>query len=447
MGRTRGVASRRRGLSILLALLSMVFLATGCSDDDSGSPIEAGEDLRTRFNLETLPPIPYPPHNPPRQERIALGRLLFFDPILGGEKDVACGTCHLPQFAFADRRQFGAGASGSGLGPNRILSNSMITGDPIGLEPRNTPTVFNTAFNADETGKPSHVGLQFLDGRTQGLEEQATRPITSRVEMAADAYPGEVALDSVIARLQAIPEYVKRFQDAFPEDVAAKPGVSIIDSVNYGRAIAAYERELVTRNSPYDRYVMGDDNALSEVQKKGLELFFTKAECNECHGGPMFSDFTFVVQGVPQEGVGKDVIAGDDTGREEHTKDPADRYAFRTLTLRNIELTPPFMHDGVFHTLEEVVRFYNDGAQPRHPEVTDDMLDPRLLDADGKAERLGLTEDEITALVEFMKALTDPGTLLDPMLLTVPDKVPSGLTPLIGVRPPGSGKPNFGGTN
>ncbi|MFQ5706240.1 MAG: cytochrome-c peroxidase, partial [bacterium] len=217
---------------------------------------------------------------------------------------------------------------------------------------------------------------------------------------------------------------------------------AIIDTLNYGRAIAAYERELVTRYSPYDRYVNGDDNALSEVQKQGLELFFTKAQCVECHSGPMFNDFTFVVQGVPQEGGGKDVLPGDDTGREEHTKHAADRYAFRNLTLRNVELTPPYMHDGVFNTLEEVVRFYNDGAQPRHPAVTDDMLDARLKDADGKAERLGLTDDEIHAMVEFLKALTDPGTALDPMLTTVPEKVPSGLMPVFGVKGLGSGKPN-----
>ena len=137
---------------------------------------------------------------------------------------------------------------------------------------------------------------------------------------------------------------------------------SAIDSSTYGRAIAAFERELVTRNSPYDRYVMGDDNALSAMQQRGLELFFTKAKCAVCHNGPLFSDFRFVVQGVPQEGTGKSLLPGDDFGREEHTKNPVDRYAFRTPALRNVELTPPYMHDGVFETLEEVVHFYNDGA-------------------------------------------------------------------------------------
>ncbi len=265
---------------------------------------------------------------------------------------------------------------------------------------------------------------------------QSTKPITSRVEMAGDAYLADAALDSVVARLQAIPDYISLFRQAFTKEAAevdAGTRASVVDSSTYARAIAAYERELVTRNSPYDRYVEGDDDALSVVQRNGLELFFTKAKCATCHNGPMFSDFRFIVQGVPQEGTGKAVIPGDDTGREEHTLDSADRYAFRTLTIRNVELTPPYMHDGVFGTLEEVVRFYNAGSRPRHPSVTDIMLDPVLVDP------LGLTDDEITAIVEFMKALTDPGTALDPFLVSVPKRVPSGLEPVFGLNGPGNG--------
>ncbi len=415
---------------------SGIFVA-GCSNDDDEGTAPVTEDLRMRFELTALGPIPYPPDNHPRQERIALGRLLFYDPILGGEKDVACATCHHPDFAFADRRQFGAGASGVGLGPDRLVSRSVYTNENISLEPRNSPTIFNTAFNGDESGEPSHMGFQFWDGRVMGLEEQATKPITSRVEMRGDAYPGseeeaaEAALDSVLNRLREIPEYVMRFMEAFPDEGALVDNnhpEMIIDTSTYGRAIAAFERELVTRNSPYDRYVRGDDDALDDLQKLGLEVFFTKAKCGECHHGPMFSDFNFFPVGVPQEGVGKEVIPGDDTGREEATGDPADRFAFRTPTLRNVELTPPYMHDGVFESLEEVVEFYDDGCRPRHPSVTDDMMDSILV------QPLGLTAEEKQALVEFMKALTDPGTALDPFLLSVPNRVPSGLVPVFGVR-------------
>ncbi len=417
---------------LLLLLVPLFFLMTGCGDDDD-NPVAPADDLRTTFDLQILGAIPYPANNPPLQERIALGKLLFYDPILGGEKDVSCATCHHPDFAFADRRALAIGVSGAGLGPQRIQTDS----DRIGMVPRNSPTVLNTAFNGDEQGMPSHDGFMFLDGRMKSLEMQASGPLGSRVEMAGDAWSGEVALDSVVARLMANEEYVDRFRAAFPDEAAevdAGSRESVIDSSSYSRAMASFERELVTRNSPYDRYVMGDDDALSDLQQDGLELFFTKARCAECHSGPMFSDFRFIVQGTPQEGPGKDVIPGDDTGREEATRDGADRYAFRTLTLRNVELTPPYMHDGVFETLDEVVRFYNDGCLPRHPDVTNAMMDSVLV------EPLGLTDDEIFAVVEFMNALTDAGTALDAFLLDVPERVPSGLIPVIGLGDPGSGK-------
>jgi cytochrome c peroxidase len=278
------------------------------------------------------------------------------------------------------------------------------------------------------------MGFMFADGRVRGLEDQAKGPIGSRVEMRGDAYPGdeeraqEQSLSNVLGRLRAIPEYMTMFTVAFAEHAEAYPGITIINPSTYGRAIAAYERELVTTNSAYDRYVQGDDGALTPSQLRGLELFFTKAKCAACHSGPMFSDSRFVVQGVPQEGEGKDTVAGDDLGREEHTFDPSDRYAFRTPTLRNIELTDPYMHDGVFETLVDVVEFYNHGAQPRHPGVTDAMLDTDL------KSPLGLTGAEVDDVVAFMEALTDPGTLLDPELLTVPATVPSGLEPLFGVK-------------
>lgn len=217
-------SSRLHSPSIFLSLVAAFALLLGCGDKDpvsSGSPKPASpaaakltvsaykaggyrpvrlsrEALIRSFDLQTLGAIPYPPDNPPRQKRIELGRLVFFDPILGGEKNVACGTCHHPDFAFADFRQFSAGTSGVGLGPDRVVSHSAITGN--------------------ESGQSSHLGFQFLDGRVNGLEAQAIKPITSRVEMRGDAYPGTnqeaaaAALDSVIARLRSIPEYVQLFQ-------------------------------------------------------------------------------------------------------------------------------------------------------------------------------------------------------------------------------------------
>jgi cytochrome c peroxidase len=411
---------------------SLVLIAVvGCGDGPGEPPASSrDEKLRLRFALQALGDVPRAPSDAASAERIELGRLLFFDPILGGEKDVACGTCHHPAFAFADGRQLGAGASGAGLGPERRVSSSALTGAPIGLEARNSPTVLNAAFNADESGGPSHLGLQFWDGRAAGLEEQARGPITSRTEMAGDAYSADVARDSVVARLRSIGEYVERFRAAFPTEAALTSGAEVITMDTYGRAVAAYERELVTRNSAFDRYARGDDDALTKRQKLGLELFFTKARCAQCHSGPMFSDFTFRVIGVPQSGPGGLVVAGDDVGREEHTRSSADRHAFRTPTLRNVTLTAPFMHDGVFATLEEVVRFYDRGALPRHAAIEEDALDPLV------RPPLALSEGEIAAILEFLDALTDPGTDLASSLVTVPARVPSGLAPVFGVRAP-----------
>jgi cytochrome c peroxidase len=425
---------------LILIITSLSFLTTGCSDSDDDITGPAAVSLIDLYNLERLGPIPYPPDNPKRFERIELGRLLFYDPVISGELDVSCATCHHPAFAFGDARQLAAGVSGRGLGPGRILGNSAISGESIGDVPRNSPSVFNTAYYADETGQPTFDSFMFWDGRVKNLDVQATKPITSRIEMRGDVDWGEdggaVAMDSVAARLRMIPDYVTLFEMAFPEEAAAWHGGTrpeLIDSSTFGRAIGAFERELVTVNSAYDRFVAGDESALTDAAKRGLVLFHEKANCVECHGGPMFSDFQFVVHGTPQVGPGKDVIPGDDTGREEFTNDPADRYAFRTPSLRNVELTAPYMHDGYFATLEEVIQFHLDGCQPRHESVSDPMMDPVLI------EPLELSAGEILDLVSFLKALTDPGTLLPAYLLEVPENVPSGLTPVIGVADPGSG--------
>ena len=413
----------------IVSVVALASLLAGCGDGAGPDGFD-DDQLRQQFALVPLGPVPQPPDGPAPAGRVDLGRLLFFDPILGGEKDVSCGTCHHPAFAFADGRRFSAGVSGAGLGPARTVSTSAISGQPIGLTPRNSPTVLNAAYNGDSLGRPGHLGLQFWDGRAAGLEEQARGPITSRTEMAGDAYAPDVARDSVVARLRQVEEYVLRFRAAFPADAVAASGGDVITMDTYGRALAAYQRELVTRNSPFDRYAAGDDEALTRQQKRGLELFFTTALCAQCHSGPMFSDFSFRVVGVPQSGPGGSVLPGDDAGREEHTGELADRYAFRTPTLRNVELTAPYMHDGEFATLEDVVRFYDDGASPRHASIEASELDPLV------ASPIGLSQEDRSAVVAFLRALTDPGTGLAPQLRTVPAAVPSGLTPVFGVRAP-----------
>ena len=418
----------------VLAFLLLAFAGAACGDAGTLEP-DPDERLRTRFDLRALDaPLPYPSDNAWNAERIELGRLLFYDPILAGEKDVSCGVCHHPSLHFADGLPLGIGTGGSGLGPGRTTGPSAISGEVIPREPRHTPTILNSAFNGVGTHEPDPKGMMLWDGNAVGLEGQPVLPLITRVEMLGDAFPADVALDSVFARLRSNPRYVELFEAAFPDEATVSPEEAVdgavIDSSTYVRAVAAFVRELVGRDSRYDRFVRGEDDALSDVEKRGLELFFGEAKCATCHGGPMLSDFRFVVNGTPQIGPGKELVPGDDLGRMEVTGDPADRYAFKVPSLRNAALTAPYMHDGVFATLEEVVRFYDRGARPRHPEVTDDMLPPVL------REPLGLSDRDVDALVAFMESLTDPGFALDRRLLTVPDSVPSGLTPVFGASAP-----------
>jgi cytochrome c peroxidase len=401
---------------LLAAMLALAVLVASCKKDDQ--PTNPVEDLRTRFNLKALPAIPYPPDNPPMQERIAVGRLVYFDPLLSGKKDVACATCHHPAWGMADGRQFSAGVNSVGLGPERYRKDATYN-----LAPRNSPTVFNLAYAVGEQGDAAYNGFMFWDGRVKSLEVQATKPITSNEEMRADMYDAGAALDTVVARLRAIPQYEQLFQQAFPEEadsVKRRLLPSAITRMTYQKAIAAYERELVTPNSPYDRYVAGDDNALTASQKRGLELFFDKGKCAECHPAPVFSNFQFHALGVKQVGTGRPATAPYDFGRSEHTSKASDKYCFRTPPLRQVELTGPYMHDGVLLTLRDVVKFFNRGGGDE-PSIPRSALDSKL-------QALNLTDQEIDDLVEFLKALTDR-TILSSPLMMVPDKLPSGLTP------------------
>ena len=382
----------------IISLLSFVVLCTAVS---------AQEDLRERYGLRPLPPIPYPQNNQFNPERIELGRLLFFDPILSGEKDTGCGTCHLPKFGMADGRQLGAGTSGKGFGPDRVLGFSAITGDTVIAEARHTMTIFNTAYNKDESGMPSTKGLMLWDGKDRGLEAQALRAIIIRVEMRGDAYPREMAVDSVLTRLRNIPEYVDLFNRAFPAEA---------DSV---------KRQIPRHGCAYDHYVTGADDALSEEQKRGLGVFFEKGNCATCHSGPEFSEGRFRVQGVEQVGPGQGLAStntgtprpsGADRGRFVTSGNLVDLFAFRTVSLRQIAKTAPYMHDGVLETLEDVIEFYDRGGGD---EATIDVerLDEEIVPLD-------LTDGEKADLLAFLHALTD-----QTIEVKVPPRVPSGLEP------------------
>ena len=366
------------------------------------------------LGLEPLPPKPpRPPENPLNAERVELGHLLFFDPILSGPQDVACSTCHLPRFAFADGRPLGVGAGGSGLGPERTLPAPP----PLRPMPRNSPTVFNAGLYGRSGTAPSVNGMMFWAGSAFGIEDQVLNPITADKELRGLAYSKVNAMDSVLTRLRGIDEYVDRFADAFTEIVAVhgKDPDRVVTATTLRRVLAAYVRELVTPKSAFDRYLRGDEDGLSDSQREGLEFFIGDAGCVHCHRGPLLSDFERHVLGAAQEGMGRDTTPGMDIGWGENGGTP---YAFRTTPLRQVELTSPYFHSGSAATLEAVVRFKNEGVSA-NPHVANSELDSLF-------HPLGLSDAEMASLVSFLTSLTDHETVQESLFLP-PERVPSGL--------------------
>lgn len=330
--------------------------------------------------------------------QVALGRALFWDPILSGGKDVACATCHHPNNAYTDGIDLSLGANAVGYGVDRrfLLPNDVT------FTKRNSQTVLNTAFNGmDAAGNylPTTAPM-FWDSRAQSLENQAIGPITTFEEMRGHGYLEAAALDSIVNRLKAIAEYQSLFQSAFG---SPQP----ITTTNISRAIAAFERTLVAVNSPYDRYQKGDKTALTALEIQGMQVFQNEG-CANCHTGAMFSDYQLHVLSVPDNAK----LTVSDAGA-------GGTYAFRTPSLRNIGLTAPYMHNGVFQNLAQVVAFYDrvgDGNS-QNPHVLSRQLDT-------KVQRINLRNNEQAQLVAFLNALTD--TNFDK---TIPVSVPSKLSP------------------
>jgi cytochrome c peroxidase len=261
---------------------------------------------------------PAPADNPTTPTRVLLGRLLFWDPILSGPRDVACATCHHPEFGYADGIDLSIGANGSGLGPAR----AFVAGQLPRLVKRNSQTVLNVAFNGltQATEAMPTKAPMFWDLRARSLEAQALHPRKVLEEMRGDAVSEDQAVVTAVARLRAIPEYRRLFSRAFGGD-------SPVTETNLGRALAAFQRTLLAVNSPFDRYVRGEAAALTPEQLRGLERF-QSAGCVNCHSGPMFSDFAAHVLGVPDNAK----LPQPDTGVNK-------TYAFRTPSLRNLGAT------------------------------------------------------------------------------------------------------------
>jgi cytochrome c peroxidase len=317
-------------------------------------------------------------------EKIELGRALFFDKRLSANGTVSCASCHDPASAFASRDALPPG-----------VNNQKGT--------RNAPTLLNAASSKS----------YFWDGRASTLEQQARFPLLAATEM------GMKTEAAVVERITNIADYRAQFRRVFPHK-----GVTFDAIV---QAIAAFERTLVSHDSPFDRFLSGEATAITEGQKQGWELFKGKAKCIECHTlskvSPFFSDGKFHNTGIrARELTFENLVhnAGEltarskarrldstslahdpefsDLGRYLLTLAPQDLGAFKTPGLRDVELTGPYMHDGSIHTLLDVVRFYNQGG----------VKNARL---DEKIKPLNLSEEEMSKLVEFLRALTSDDVL------------------------------------
>lgn len=377
--------------------LCFLVLTTGCdalTTDAAETDDPLAETPLPNVNAEALPTrVPFPADNVNTTAKVELGRLLFWDPILSGEKDVSCASCHHPQFGYADGRALSLGVGAVGLGAARRDASSGA----IPLVGRNAPTVLNTAFNGLLQGQTTTDALRapmFWDARARSLETQALAPIRSFNEMRGHAFSEEVAVDSVLARLNAIPEYVGLFQEAFN-------GTRPITMLQLARALAAFERSLVMRSTtPFDRYAQGDDGAMTAQQLRGFETF-KAAGCDDCHSGPMFSDFALHRLGVAENAALDTPDDGDGAFR------------FRTPSLRNVTRTAPYMHNGTLRTLDQVMDFYRD-RRSRNPNVSN------VDDAFRTLRRLN--QQERSEVIAFLASLTH-----DDFDQAIPARVPSGL--------------------
>lgn len=286
-----------------------------------------------------LPEVTHPKDNPTSDAKVELGRMLYFDKRLSADNTVSCASCHDPKLGWSNNDATAVGVGGQRGG-------------------RSAPTIINSAYQK----------FQFWDGRAGTLEEQALGPIANPIEM-------NLPIEEAVKRLSAIEGYQKRFKEVFGSEV---------NKDNLAKAIAAFERTIVSGNAPYDRFKAGDKTAMGDEAQAGMKLFFGKANCSACHNGPHFSDSAFHNLGVGASA--KEV----DQGRRKISNLEGDHGAFRTPTLREIARSGPYMHDGSLKTLEEVVDYYNLGG------TKNDYLDEEIFP-------LKLSDAEKKALVTFLK--------------------------------------------
>src|SRR5690606_17410832 len=316
---------------IIIYLWILPWLWVGC-----GNPkVEKIRDIEPEKPMATVAALPktvlHPTNNPSSSDKELLGKLLFYDPILSGGKDISCASCHHPSTGYAEFLDLSIGSNGKGLGSKRVFN----TPNDIPLMKRNSPTILNTAYNgigSKDDYLPENAPM-FWDDRAKSLEIQALEPIKTLEEMRGNHFEKSEILTVVTERVREIPEYRTLFPNAFGENAP-------IDSIAIGKAIAAFERTLVANNSRFDQYMRGDVNAISNSEKEGFALF-KSVGCINCRSDPMFSDYKLHVLGVPDN----PKLPAPDGGLE-------GSFAYRTATLRNLRFTAPYMHNGSFQNLK-----------------------------------------------------------------------------------------------
>jgi cytochrome c peroxidase len=394
----------------------------------------------------------------PLNPRLAnIGRLLWFDTITGLNDDNTCAGCHSPTNGFGDSQPIAIGIDNNGIvGPDRSGPRNM----------RRSPMILNTAFFPNlmwnsrfsaASGDPfdNSQGFAFpppestsLSDLDHLLQAQAFIPPTERTEVAGFDFPGDndAIRAEVMRRLNAIPAYRKLFAQVFP---AVRRGGPITFD-DFGRAIAEFEFSQTYANAPIDRFARGDTTAMTAAEKRGAILFFGQAGCVSCHAvsgrsNEMFSDFQQHVIGVPQlvptdtNNTFDGPDANQDFGREDFTGNPADRYAFRTAPLRNVALSPAFMHDGAFTSLRAAIRHHLDvvasarAYDPVAQRLPRDLLqvgpvDPILARLDPLVATPNLlSSTQLTDLIAFVRdGLLDPRATPDNLRHLIPPSVPSG---------------------
>ncbi len=438
-------------LVLVLGSLSLACrLGTGPSSQDV--------ELRGLLDEAGITYSSFAPGPPAEDAMVRLGEALFFDKILSGNRDTSCATCHHPLMHTSDDLSLPIGTGGHGLGTDRVM------GAEREFVPRNSPDVFNRAApewvtmfwdgritGSPEMGYTNPAGMMLPHGLKNVLAVQAMFPPTSIDEMRGNeddvvAQDNELAdipeddpvaiWEGLMARLLDIPEYVSMFRAAYPH--VAKDELGFQHAAN---AIAAYEADTWTFNdAPWDLYLGGDDEALSNEAKRGAILFYDQAQCVVCHTGILFTDQDYHNIAVPQLGPGKDADKPLDFGRWHVTNNPQDKFAFRTPPLRNVTLTFPYMHNGAYSDLEAVIRHHLNPAaalQDYDPanlrtelqktcQVDETTIQSILETLDPVAQApIELSPGEIADLLAFLEALTSPSAV--DLSGNIPDSVPSGL--------------------